>query len=262
MSRYRVHVSPGDVYLIPGDIHFPIHDDAAVEAMQSWFEDWFPSKHYRRGVVLHGDTIDCHSVSRHTRSADRLAAFPRLVDEAQEARPFLEWAGSQELMGLSVAGNHSKWLTAVIDNNPGLSGAPGMLLPNLLGFQDIRGVEWLPHGTWVTLGDKVGVIHGDRLPSTPASVANKFPEQLTYYGHTHRLAAHFRTTYDIGGNPSTRGAVNVGHLSRVPEYVSEPDWQTGFGAVEFFGDRGNGQPFFRVHLKNVVRMADGALDVA
>lgn len=265
-KRLKVHVEAGDVYLIPGDIHFPVQDADAVSAMANWFEMEYPEAEYRRGVILQGDTIDAHSVSRHQRKPARMAAFPRLVDECETARPFLSWAGAQELGATYIEGNHEDWVTDLVDAQPGLSGAPGMVFPKLVGLDDIDGIEWLPQGAWVQLGDLVAICHGDahRFPRRLAAIRNRYPFQFTAYGHTHQSGMTFWTVVDADGKESTYGAMNVGHLSLPPEYLGgeDPDWQRGFGVIEFFGDRGDGRPFYRPSLHHVVRGKDGRVAVA
>lgn len=261
MGIYRITPRAGDVYLVPGDLHFPIQDQPAIDAMVHWFEVTYPSpRRYRRGVILQGDTIDTHSISRFPRKAQRLAAFPRLIDEAATARPFLEWAGEQVLQAVYVPGNHEDWVTDLVDGQPGLSGAPGMDWPNLTGLGDIEGMDFVPYGTWVVLGRKCVVLHGDGLPGKPHLMARKFPDQVTVYGHTHALGSHYTTVYDPDGGAGVRGAINVGHMSRTDghEYTVKPDWQTGFAVVEFFGER----PYFRVQTHQVLKDRQGRCNVA
>jgi hypothetical protein len=257
---YRVKPAAGDKFLIPGDMHFPIHDAEAILAMA----DWFDAQPGRKGVILQGDTVDTHSISHHRRRADRLAAFPRLVDEVKPARPFLAWAGSQPLGAVYIPGNHEDWVTDLIDEQPGLSGAPGMDWANLTGLGDIPGVEFVPYGTWVALGKKLVVLHGDGLPAKPHLMTAKFPDQVTVYGHTHALGAHFQTVYDSQGGCGVRGAINVGHMSTTSkhEYVSHPNWQQGFAVAEFFGEKDAISPFFRVQLHQIVRDWEGKPHVA
>lgn len=260
--RYHVKVEAGDAYLIPGDMHFPIHDPDAVAAMQVFWDKYY--KKSRRGTLLQGDTIDSHSISRHPKKPARLAAFPRLIDEVATARPFLTWAGAQALGCTVIPGNHEDWLQDLIDCNPGLCGAPGMDFPTLTGLTDIDGLDFVPYGTWVRLGDLVSVCHGDPkdFPKKPNLVVNKYPEQFTLFGHTHRAAVTYKTVYSSNGEPGTVGAMNVGHLGLIPEYTSDPDWQQAFAVVEFFGDRGNGKPFFRANLHHIVRDRKGTCHVA
>ncbi len=263
-QRYRHAVAAGDVWLIPGDMHHPIQDQPAVDAMVRWFGDTFGG--HRRGLLLQGDTVDCHAVSPHHKKPERLAAFPRLIDEAQTARPLLEWGGGLPLGAIYLEGNHERWVRDLVDGNPGLSGCPGMEFGRLVGLDDIPEVEWLPHGAWVLLGDLVAVCHGDRrgFPAQPLGVRRKYPRQFTVYGHTHHAGVGYWTTYDYEGDESTYGAMNVGHLSLHPEYLGpeDPDWQRAFGTIEFFGDRGRGRPFFRAQLHHIVRGKDGVPHVA
>src|SRR5687768_10974765 len=136
-KRYRHVARPGDLWLIPGDLHFPICDWDAVVAMCRWFEreELISAIHFeggRSGVVFQGDTIDSHPVSRHPKNADRLAAFPRLVDESRTARGLLEWAGKTYYGAKVILGNHEDWLTDLKQREPGLAGAPGMIFQNLV----------------------------------------------------------------------------------------------------------------------------------
>lgn len=262
--RYKVLARPGDVWLIPGDIHFPIHDPASVTAMRAWFTAQYAHPRFKRGVVFQGDTIDSHSISRFKKKPERMAAFPTLAHEARTARPLLSWAGALENGAIYIPGNHEDWLDDLLMDNPGLQGAPGTKWEVLTGLSDIEGITWLPYGTQVNLGDLVAVCHGDptSFPKKPHLVANKYPRQFTAFGHTHRAATHYRTVYDTDGEPSTLGAMNVGTLSQVAEYDRDPDHQQAFGVVEFFGDRGNGKPFFRADLRHIVKDKRGRAFVA
>lgn len=260
MGIYRIKPSAGDVYLIPGDLHFPIHDGPAIQAMADYFCSRYNGTEARLGVICQGDTVDTHSISRYRRRADRIAAFPRLVDEVAPARPFLTWAGGLPLGCTYIPGNHEDWVTDLVDTQPGLAGSPGMDWANLTGLADIPGLDFVPYGTWVALGRKLVVCHGDGLPAKPHLMANKFPDQVTIYGHTHALGSYFNTVYDPGGGSGVRGAINVGHMSRgdAHEYAVYPNWQQGFALVEFFGEK----PYFRVELHQIIRDQEGKPVVA
>lgn len=264
--RYRVHVRPGDSYLVPGDIHFPVHDPAAVDAMVSWFEGHYRAPHHRRGVVFQGDTLDCWGSSRYPKAARRLHNQSRLADEVRAARPLLEWAGDQPLRATMILGNHEDRLNELLDGHPELHGASGASFGALTGLDTVPGLEILGHGDWVCLGDAVAICHGDadRFPRKAAAVAAKYPDQVTLWGHTHHAEAYYLTVYGVDGRPHVRGAVNVGHLSLVEEqeYTADPNWQQGFAVVEFFGDRGDGRPFFRVEQHMVLRDRAGRAVVA
>lgn len=261
--RLRHAARPGDAWLFFGDLHHPIQDQAAVDAVVRWWGDRYGG--HRRGVCFQGDTVDCHSVSPHQKKAERLAAYPRLVDEAQSARPLLEWAAGLPLGAIYIEGNHERWARDLVDANPGLSGCPGAAFPVLVGLDDIPNVEWLPVGSWAILGDRVAVTHGNAkgFPRSLMAMRRKYPRQFTIFGHTHKAGIEVWSTYGPSGEPSTYGAMNVGHMSKFPEYLDgeDPDWVTAFGVVEF-GDWGDGRPFFIPSLHYVVRGKDGVPHVA
>ena len=261
-KRYRQKVEAGDWYLVPGDIHHDKQDQPAVTAMMEWWDKktWMR----RRGVVPQGDSLDLWGLSRYPKSAKKIWTDSQLMKEADAARPFLEWASAQPLGCKMILGNHEKRLEAVLDENPSLHGCPGVEFGAMTGLDDIEGLEILDWNSQVWLGDKCCIRHGDApgFPKTCSAVCKKYPDQVTLFGHTHRLGAEFVTVYGDDGLPQVRGAYNVGHLSLLPEYYDDPDWHLGFAEIEFFGDRGNGQPFFRVGLHHIFRDSKGNCHVA
>ena len=272
-KRLRVAVSSGDVYLVPGDMHFPTHDEDAVDAMVRWFEEEYGwrGNESRRGVILQGDTLDCYGLSRYPKRAARLWADSRLKDEVASATPFLTWAGSLPLGCTMILGNHEDRLNDLLDGHPELHGSNGANFAAMTGLSSIPGLDVLDHGSRVCLGDKVVICHGDvdRFPRRPHLVAAKYPDHVTLWGHTHQVSHHAITVYDSAGAPQVRGAYNVGHMCNVAaqDYTDDPSWQTGFAVVEFFGERGGeGQgsprPFFRVQQHLVFRDSEGRAVVA
>ncbi len=264
--RYLIGVSPGDVYLVPGDLHFPTQDREGVDAMVAWFGARYPGGRYRRGAVLQGDTLDCWGVSRYPKAAARLWAKSRITDEVEAALPFLTRAGALELGATMIIGNHEHRLVKLFDDHPALHGSPGIDFGTLTGLGGVPGLEILDHGARVMLGSKVMIAHGDtdRFPKTPHLVARKYPDHVVLYGHTHQVSSHMTTVYDTRGEAQIRGAFNVGHLCDVAaqDYTDEPGWQPGFATVEFFGDRGGGEPMFRVSQHLVLRDGAGRAVVA
>ena len=50
---YRLAVQDGDAFLIPGDIHFPVHDKAATRAVWEWWAVRVDAGFFgRAGVIL------------------------------------------------------------------------------------------------------------------------------------------------------------------------------------------------------------------
>lgn len=247
---------------VPGDIHIGCDDMEVLDAAMSFAEDESAFRGCDLGGTITGDFFDSHAVSRHPKKAARLAALPTMMHEVERGRPILKRMADWPLGTEYTLGNHEDWVEQLVDANPGLANAPGLEFANLFGLNDIEGLTILPFNTWLVYGDKVQVHHGKGLPAKPAAVAAKYPDAFTLYGHTHQAGVAYRTVYNMDGNPQVRGAMNVGFLGAIPEYTSDPDWQWSFGLVEFFGDKGDGNPFFRANLHHVFRDRKGKVHVA
>jgi hypothetical protein len=261
VRRYRVNVQPGWSYLIPGDVHFGCNDWQATRAMMVHVEQAWSGRPW--GVVFQGDTIDAWGLSRFPKKARHLLDRGQLAKELAEARPVLEWAGEAPLGAVLIQGNHEDRVNEWLDQSPAVLDLPGASFASLTGLDTVPGLDVLDWNAQVWLGGKVCVRHGDApgFPRKPHLVAAKYPDQFTIYGHFHQLRGHITTTYDEHGNPVHRGAQCCGHLSLPPDYYDDPDWQLGFVTVEFFGDRGTGEPLFRVRPHLIVRDKRGEYHV-
>ena len=148
-----------------------------------------------------------------------------------------------------LLGNHEDWISQATDEQPEFDGCPGMEFGALTGLNAIEGLEILPVGDRILLGDKCVIVHGHDLPKTPETVMRKYPDQFTVHGHDHKVYKLHRTVYDAAGEPGIRGVASVGMLAgrkATEDYAPDPDMQLGFAVIEFYGKRSNGLPFFRV----------------
>jgi hypothetical protein len=254
-KTYKIHVKPGDAYLVPGDLHFPMQNRGAVKAMWEWVHNRRSAGVWKRfGVIPQGDTIDPIGLSRFPKKARKLWDYGRVKTAVDSALPFLTWAGKTELGCTYLPGNHEAWMMQAIDDVPALSGLAGASFGALTGLDNIEGVEVLEVGDRILLGDKVVIQHGHDLPKTAEGVLRKFPDQFTVYGHYHRAYQVFRTVYDAAGEPGVRGVTCVGMMASneaVEDYAPFPDMQLAFAIIEFHGRKSNGAPFFRVDLHTI-----------
>lgn len=256
-KTYKIAARAGDTWLIPGDIHFPVHDPRALSAMVGWFEDYRAQHPDRRaGVIFQGDTFDCYGLSRFGKRAKKFWNHGRLMAGVNAALPTLKWAASLPNGAYLKMGNHDAWIQRFIDETPALEGAPGLEFAKLTGLDAIEGLEVLGEETKILVGDKVVIAHGHKLGAkTAKGIVDKYPDQVTICGHYHRLWSLLRTVYSPEGSPGYRGAYCVGFLGSeecIEDYAPDGDMQLGFGVLEFFGDRGGGSPFFRVSLHCIV----------
>lgn len=227
--------------LIPGDIHFPIHDRHALDAMLALCRDIQPDH-----LVLQGDTFDFHAASRFPSEPHRLANDPLLVDELRSGAGYI--AEFDRLFDRVdyIEGNHEgKRRYELIQENPWLYQHASVSPESVLSLP----ARWSLH-PWMSrlFIDGVCIEHGDRLKgvggkySAAAALRNTSyidGLQTLIYGHTHRIDIARETRYDWQGNPVTRMAASVGHLSQLREhrfYSRQPNWHQGFGLLEWHSD--------------------------
>ncbi len=217
MNIREINPKSGDCLLVPGDIHFDLQDDDAMELMVLVAMD-------RRvnSVCLVGDTFVSSGISRHPRLR-RKFRIPRstLASERAAAAPWLDTL--QRLVqnnrkgkggGLHVlTGNHEHWWSEIQDEYPGLTDTRWYEL-----YGDLFD-RWHVHGESTAL--KYGpllVCHGHRLRgslsrASASAVLGNYPGQNTLYGHTHRVDSCITPSYKYG-KPVRHGAWTIGTLKR------------------------------------------------
>ena len=215
----------GDVWLIPGDIHFDAHDPRALAVMMK-----VAAAFRTNGVILVGDTFESAGISRHSRPGRKFRyGAGTIAAEAEAARPFVERLEAlvaqnrgDRLGGLHVlTGNHENWFAAVQDEFPGLEDNPWHEL-----YGDLfDGWHVWAESTALRLGSLL-VCHGHRLRGSlskysAASVLANYPGQNTLYGHTHRVDQCLTPTYKYG-NSVDHGAWSIGHMRDIKRELAQP----------------------------------------
>jgi hypothetical protein len=244
---------------VTSDHHYPIHDQRAEAAVIALAQHLRPVK-----WVVNGDAIDAWWISRHEKEAERIVdrdSGIRIVDEVESFRPFMnEVANIVDEMYIGM-GNHENRLSALINQNPGLHGLPGLRWENIINGPP--NVRVMGYGYRLQMGP-ISAIHGDRLGGKfglkyPTSwVLENQGARSVVFGHNHRLGSTFKTTWEDTG-PRQVVALNQGHLSDVAKqrYTAEPNWQTGLVVLEFWTD--GGHPRYTPHLVPII---NGALSFA
>lgn len=240
MKISLAQVSVGDRLLIPGDMHFDRHDQAAIDVMLAVAQG-----EQINSVVLVGDTFESAGISRHKqmRKASNFrggaatikaegAAAKRTIDTLKALAP----ANKRHVL----TGNHCAWWEDVQDEYPGLMDTEWFEL-----YGDLFD-GWHVHAEYTAL--KFGtllVCHGHRLrgslsKNSAAAVLSNYPGQNTLYGHTHRIDEATTPTFKYG-RQSANGAWTIGHLKdrdiELTDSVLGPHsekHQQGFGLISFF----------------------------
>ena len=234
------------------DVHFPIHDQRALDGMLNLAID-LGAQH----GLFPGDLYDLYALSKYSQEASR-ARGPdyTLQEEIDSAKPW--WRNVCEIFERAdyFPGNHEKRLQSFIDNNHALHGLESLKLKHVLQIPDSVNVH--DFRTRIDMGP-LAIEHGDELRGSgtkhsTASVLSNYPDQDTIYGHTHRLQISRRTAW-CHGVPRKRMALSLGHMSRTENhlYASYPDWQQGFAVLEWYRTP-DGEPRFNEHL---IQVEDG-----
>jgi predicted phosphodiesterase len=225
----------GQQYLVMSDIHAPDHDphalDVAIQIGQSMKLD---------GIVIAGDGMDVHALSRYTPAAHRPI---RWVDERVAAVPVFAMIRDffPKTKITYLMGNHDvRPERFMASQAPQLQGL--LTLPQILGLDSLD-FEF-PSDNRVVIGDKLLVIHGTRVRSEAGvSVQAEVREagMSVAMGHVHRRAIYdvTRTAQRLRGDQPLFG-IEMGCLCNLsPDYLEverTANWQHGALVVTVFDD--------------------------
>lgn len=218
-------LDPNRNYVIPGDIHFPLHNPDLVRRYT--LED-IPKNAV---LFLQGDTGDQEAFSRFPKDPEKIAKSNSIKRERECWKSYLDkWLNLYDEIIIGP-GNHEYRCQKLVFGNPGFIGM-GWWWPYGSMFANPR-ITLLDYGYRAVIGNIV-VEHGDKLKGASgkcpaAGVAEAARDGLTHvFGHTHRAAQASYTSYTKGKAKITT-AINVGTLiqTRKQDYANEPNWQPG-----------------------------------
>jgi predicted phosphodiesterase len=233
-------------WLILGDTHIPFHDRQTIELA-------FAEARRRRavGVILNGDVLDSHGLSRFDKSPDD----PRYRDEIEMGRQFLAYVRCRLPKAHVVfkSGNHeARLLTYLKRQASALFGLDVLTLPSLLEMQR-HGVEHVDDMRVIRLG-KLHVVHGHeyrpgiQAPVNPARGLFLRAKSVALCSHFHQTSEHHEPT--IAGKP--QGAWSIGCACQLnPQYMPLNRWNLGYAMVQL-ASRGD------FSVRNL-RVIDGAV---
>jgi predicted phosphodiesterase len=220
--------------IVDSDNHFPWHDKRMQAAKLKFAQDIRPDFWFRIG-----DHYDFTGLSRFDKDPKATRYLQQEFDSSQE-----DWT---EVCRVSkrqefLLGNHEDRLYRTIMANAGFFGLRA--LEDWHVFAEIpRSVVIRPYGTQRQVGLLWGS-HGDEVKGqNPCYTAMAHRDaRVQVFGHTHRLAAYYRTRRNEDGKVVIREAWNTGHGSDLDVAArwagAMPNWQHGFLFVEHYRDRG------------------------
>ncbi len=229
-------------WLILGDTHIPFHDKKTIELAVD-----FARRRRAVGVLLNGDQLDAHELSRFDKSPDD----PRYVDEIGMGRQFLDWLRYRLPKAVIVwkDGNHDERLQSYLCSRaPALFGLDVLTIPHLLNFAQ-HGVEYVTDRRVIHAG-KLNVIHGHeyrpgiQAPVNPARGLFLRAKSVALTSHFHQVSEH----HEPNINGKQQGAWSVGCACGLnPFYMPLNKWSLGFALVNVYG-----QDDFAVENKRVI----------
>lgn len=212
-------------WLVLADTHLPFYDRKTVLSAVGEAK-----KQRVSGVLLNGDILDSHELSRWDRTPDD----PRYPEEIEMGRRFLQWLRG-ELPKARIIwkdGNHEQRLANYLCRRaPALFGLDVLTIPGLLHF-DRYSLEYVTDKRVIRVG-KLNVIHGHEYPhsSNPVNPARGLflrAKSVAICSHFHQTSEHHEPT--ITGKP--QGAWSIGCACDLqPLYMPLNRWNLGFAMV-------------------------------
>lgn len=218
-------------YLILSDTHFPQHDVTTIRLAVA--------ESIRRnvvGIVLNGDILDCHEISRH----DKDPRARRYVDELKMGQEFLTYLRGRFHKAdiFYKLGNHEARLEPYIMNRaPAFEGLDCLSLQSALEMARY-GVTQIDDKRIIHLG-KLHVIHGHEYKGgggvNPARWMYLKARSVALCGHFHRTSEHHAR--NIADRHEASWSLGCA-CGLKPRYMPLNDWNHGFAFVEIDRDGG------------------------
>lgn len=233
--------SPAEPFVIPtsitklgilSDIHIPEHDiqalTVAIRDLQNENID---------GLLLNGDILDMHQVSRHFKDPGRA----RIKKEFELGLQFIE-AIKRAFPGIPIyfkEGNHEKrWPTWLRSRAIEIWDDEEYTIPSKLRLGE-HGITWIPNSQPIKYGN-LWIIHGNEISGnsrvSPAHAVSLKTHESTLTGDKHRPDKKY-VKHQLSGDITTY--YTVGCLCGLrADYLPNNDWMHGF-AIAYVNSQGN-----------------------
>jgi predicted phosphodiesterase len=228
---------------ILSDVHLPYHNLTALTTAITYLK-----KEKVDALLLNGDTLDCHQLSRFIRDPkkrdfkyelDTLKAFMNVIDKELKCKVFFK------------IGNHEARYQHFLMQKAGeLSGIEEFEFENIIKAR-ANGIEMIASNRYMKLNDLNG-LHGHEYIggiSAPVNVARGLymrGKVSAFQGHNHSTSEHSET--DMNGKITTTWS--IGCLSELhPAYMPLNKWNWGCAMVEL-DDNGKDYQFHNKRIFN------------
>lgn len=228
---------------ILSDVHLPYHNIDALTCAISYLK-----KEKVDAVLLNGDTMDCHHLSRFTRDPkkrdfkyelDTLKSFIEVIEKQLKCKIFFK------------VGNHeARYEKFLMEKAHELKGIEEFQFENIIKSR-AKGIDMIDSNRYMKLNELNG-IHGHEYIggiSAPVNVARGLylrGKVSAFQGHNHSTSEHSET--DMNGKITTTWS--IGCLSELhPAYMPLNKWNWGCAMVEL-DKNGRDYQFFNKRIFN------------
>jgi len=228
---------------ILSDVHLPYHNIDALTCAITYLK-----KEKVDAVLLNGDTMDCHQLSRFTKDPkkrdfkyelDTLKAFMDVIDKQLKCKVLFK------------IGNHeARYEKFLMEKANELKGVEEFEFENIIKAR-AKGIDIIQSNRYMKLNDLNG-IHGHEYIggiSAPVNVARGLymrGKVSAFQGHNHSTSEHSET--DMNGKITTTWS--IGCLSELhPAYMPLNRWNWGCAMVEL-DENGKDYEFFNKRIFN------------
>lgn len=228
---------------ILSDVHLPYHNIDALTCAITYLK-----KEKVDAILLNGDTMDCHQLSRFTKDPkkrdfkyelDTLKAFMDVIDKQLKCKVFFK------------IGNHeARYEKFLMEKANELKGVEEFEFENIIKAR-AKGIDIIQSNRYMKLNELNG-IHGHEYIggiSAPVNVARGLymrGKVSAFQGHNHSTSEHSET--DMNGKITTTWS--IGCLSELhPAYMPLNRWNWGCAMVEL-DENGKDYEFFNKRIFN------------
>jgi len=225
--------------LVYGDVHFPYHDEKALNILYKYMSEYKPNI-----VVMNGDIVDFYSISEWDKNPHHFD-IQYEIDLAKDHFNKVRKIVGKKTKIYFLEGNHEARLQRYVYKHSELDGLDVLNLTSLFNFKqyniNFKGVDidyWKKDNGHLQLGD-VLIMHGDnRLNGASSSKYSGYSvkntilgatQMNTIIGHVHKLALFYHkmaNEYIVG--------IEGGSLC---QSVGTANWQQGFVTFELYRNK-------------------------
>lgn len=212
------------------DIHVPYHSIDCITAALDYCKKEKPD-----ALLLNGDTIDCHRLSRFTKDPKK-RNFALELDTFKELFNIFEREMKCKIY--FKVGNHEERYEHFLYEKAGeLVGIEEFTFENIIKAR-ARGIEIIADKRPMKMGSLWGIhgheyIGGISAPVNPARGLNLKAKVSCFQGHNHQTSEHTEPT--LGGKMVTTWS--LGCMSELhPAYMPLNKWNHGFAMVDLDGE--------------------------